>query len=119
MIRRFVLMAVLALAAASVLPRLARAQSPEPRVVAITAKKFEFSPAEVTLKRGEPVTLRLTSLDRDHGFFAKQFAIDADIHPGQPTDVTITPTEAGRFTVICDDYCGFGHGNMKMVIVVE
>ena len=40
----------------------------EPRVIEIKAKKFEFSPADVTLKKGEPVILRLTSEDRTHGF---------------------------------------------------
>ncbi len=35
------------------------------------------------------------------------------------TDVVLTPQTAGRFTTICDHFCGSGHGNMKMTIVVE
>jgi len=31
----------------------------------------------------------------------------------------ITPPIAGTFTTICDIFCGSGHGNMKMTIVVE
>ena len=27
--------------------------------------------------------------------------------------------KAGRYAAICDHYCGSGHGNMKMTIVVE
>ncbi len=91
-----------------------------PKVIEITAKKFQFTPSEITLKKGEPVILRLTSTDRVHGFMAKPLKIDTDIAAGKTTDVAVTPATAGDFTVICDHYCGTGHGNMKMkVSVVE
>ncbi len=95
------------------------AQAEPPAVVAITAHRFEFSPAEVTLERGQPVVLRLTSLDVTHGFYSKQLGIDEIIEHGKVLEVPLTPAEAGRFTVICDHFCGAGHGNMKMVIVVK
>jgi cytochrome c oxidase subunit 2 len=91
-----------------------------PKVIEITAKKFEFTPSAITIKKGEPVILRLTSADRVHGFMSKPLKIDTDIASGKTTDVTVTPDTAGDFTVICDHYCGTGHGNMKMkVSVVE
>jgi cytochrome c oxidase subunit II len=90
----------------------------EPRVVEIKAKKFEFTPSEITLKKGEPVILRLSSEDRKHGFFLRPLKIDADIVPGQTTDVAVTPDTAGGYTIICDHYCGTGHGNMKMKLTV-
>jgi len=89
------------------------------RVVTITARRFEFVPKQITLKQGETVTLRLTSEDVTHGFYMKTLGIDAVIEPGQPTDVTITPQTTGGFTTICDHFCGEGHGNMHMTIVVE
>jgi cytochrome c oxidase subunit 2 len=89
-----------------------------PRVIEITAKKYEFSPSDITLKKGEPVILRLTSEDRQHGFFLRPFKIDADIAPGKTTDVAVTPDTAGDYTIICDHYCGTGHGNMKMKLTV-
>ena len=96
------------------------ARADNPKVIEITAKKFEFSPSEITLKKGEPVILRLTSADRVHGFMSRPLKIDTDIAAGKTTDVTVTPATAGNFTVICDHYCGTGHGNMKMkVSVVE
>lgn len=91
----------------------------EPAVVTITAHRFEFSPPEVTLERGQPVVLRLTSLDVTHGFYSKPLGLDEIIEHGKVLDVPLTPGEAGRFTVICDHFCGAGHGNMKMVIVVK
>jgi cytochrome c oxidase subunit II len=92
----------------------------EPKVIEITAKKYDFSPSQITLKKGESVILRLTSTDRVHGFMSRPLKIDTDISPNKATDVAVTPAAAGDFTVICDHYCGTGHGNMKMkVSVVE
>jgi cytochrome c oxidase subunit 2 len=107
----------MALAVLAALPLTAPAG--EPPVVEITAKRFEFSPPRITLRRGETVTLRLLSQDVTHGFFMKPLGIDATIEPGKATDVTITPGAPGTYTVICDHFCGAGHGNMHMEIVVE
>ncbi len=97
---------------------LVRSEEPA-RVVEITAKRFQFSPAQVALKRGEKVKLVLRSDDVVHGFFSRPLGIDADIHPGTPTELVITPLTAGRFLTICDHFCGSGHGGMRMTIVVE
>jgi len=90
-----------------------------PRVIEITAKRFEFIPNSITLKRGEPVILRVKSADVTHGFFSRQLQIDELIEPGKTVEVKITPQVAGTFTLICDHFCGTGHANMKMSIVVE
>ncbi len=90
----------------------------QPTIVEIKAKKYEFSPNEITLKKGEPAVLRLTSEDRTHGFLVKPLNIDADIKPGQVTEIAVTPGLAGEYIVICDHYCGTGHGNMKMKLTV-
>ena len=90
----------------------------EPKVIEISAKKYEFSPSQVTLKKGEPVILRLTSTDRIHGFMSRALKVDTDITPGKTTDIAVTPSTDGTFTVICDHYCGTGHGNMKMKVTV-
>jgi cytochrome c oxidase subunit 2 len=107
----------LALAAISSTPRQARADV-NPKVIEITAKKFQFTPSEITLKKGQPVILRVISIDRVHGFMSKPLKFDTDIAVGKPTDVAVTPDNTGDFTVICDHYCGAGHGNMKMKISV-
>src|SRR5882762_2663564 len=71
-----------------------------PRVIEITAKRFGFTPDQVTLKKGETVTLRLHSEDVTHGFFMRKLKIDAEVEPGKTTDVTITPEVAGSYTTI-------------------
>jgi len=115
---RFIL--ALPLLAPGFVPPLAGAQvSDAPKVIAITAKRFEYSPKEVRLKKGETVTLALKSLDVTHGMMCRKLKLDADIPPDQEVKVTVTPREAGTFTAICNHFCGSGHGNMKMTFIVE
>ncbi len=90
-----------------------------PPVINITAKRFGFTPNIITLRKGETVKLRLTSEDVTHGFLVNSLNLDEVISPGQPTEVTLTPQQKGRFTTICNHFCGAGHGNMNMTIVVE
>jgi len=104
--------------ATSTVPIRARAEE-GPQVIKITASKFQFTPDHITLVKGQPVTLQLTSSDRVHGFMIRTLKIDTEINPGKVTEVTLTPQTAGTFTAICDHYCGLGHGNMKMKVVVE
>jgi len=90
-----------------------------PRVIVITAKRFEFSPKEVTIKKGETVKLQIRSEDVVHGFFLRPLGIDKEVPAGETAEVTVTPQVAGRYRAICDHFCGAGHGGMKMTIVVE
>jgi cytochrome c oxidase subunit 2 len=91
----------------------------EPRVINVTAKRFAFAPSSITLKKGETVALRIRSEDVTHGFFSRQLKIDETIEAGSTSEVILTPQTAGTFTTICDHFCGAGHGNMSMTIVVE
>jgi len=94
------------------------ARKPEVQTVKFTAKRFDFTPEEITLKRGVPVDLELNTLDRIHGFNAPALGLRAEIVPGQPTHLKFTPDKAGRFTVQCDIFCGEGHEGMDATIVV-
>ena len=91
----------------------------EPRVVAITAKRFEFVPSTINLKKGETVKLVVTSEDVTHGLFLRGLKIDTDLTPGETQQITVTPQTAGTFTAICHQFCGTGHGGMKLTVVVE
>lgn len=89
-----------------------------PQVIKVTAKQFEFSPNEITLKKGVPVVLEFTSLDRLHGFDCPGLGIRTDIEPGKANKVEFTPGKAGSFPFHCDNFCGSGHGKMKGMITV-
>ena len=112
-------MAVMALVSGSTVahsPRTTR--SVQEPVIRVTAKKFEYSPNEITVKKDVPVVLEITSLDRDHGFKLRALGIRADIKPGAVTRVRIVPHKTGRFPFECDVFCGSGHEDMGGELVV-
>ena len=118
--KKLLFSAVLAFSLVMFLPSPSVKAQGDPHVVEITAKRFQFTPAEINLKKGETVTIKLKSEDVTHGFYNKPLKIDGDIAPGKETEITITPQTVGRFVTICDHFCGTNHGNMRMVInVVE
>ena len=88
------------------------------QVIQITAKRFEYSPKEITLKKGVPVVLEFTSLDRLHGFDCPGLKIRMDIHPGKVNRLRFVPDKAGTFPFHCDNFCGSGHEGMKGTITV-
>jgi cytochrome c oxidase subunit 2 len=87
-------------------------------VIKITAKKFEFSPNQITLKKGVEAELDLTSLDVHHGFNCPDLGIRADIVLGSTATIKVRPDKTGTFTFFCDVYCGEGHSDMNGKIVV-
>ena len=88
------------------------------QVMHITAKKFEYTPSQITLKKGVPVVLEITALDRDHGFKVPELGVRADLKSGQVTRVRIVPNRTGTFEFRCDVFCGSGHEDMSGEIVV-
>lgn len=115
---RLLLLAVPAVVLGAALA-VAPSRAADPRVVEIVAHRFQFAPNLVTLKKDEPVILRLRSEDVVHGFFQRSLRLNETIDPGKITDVPLTPHEAGRYLVICHHFCGAGHGNMNLTVVVE
>jgi cytochrome c oxidase subunit 2 len=90
----------------------------QPHVIQIKAKRFEYMPNEIHLKKGGPVVLELTSLDRLHGFNCPAFKIRGDVKPHEITRLAFTPDNVGTFEFHCDNFCGEGHENMTGKFVV-
>ena len=88
------------------------------QVIQITAKRFEYSPKEITLKKGVPVVLEFTSLDRLHGFNCSGLGIRMDIRPGKVNRLRLVPDKVGTFPFHCDNFCGSGHEGMRGTIMV-
>jgi len=91
---------------------------PAERVIQITAKKFEFNPGSITLKKGEPVVFEISSDDRKHGFNLRAFGVRSDLVPGKVSRIRFTPDKTGKFTFSCDIFCGDGHEDMSGTVVV-
>ncbi len=87
-------------------------------VIKITARKFEFLPHEVTLKKGVPVMLELTTQDVFMGFNAPDLGVRADMVPGKTMHLRVVPAKAGKVVFLCDVFCGSGHEEMSGLITV-
>jgi cytochrome c oxidase subunit II len=95
-----------------------RSEPADEQHVSMLAMKFDYLPDEVTVKKGKPVALELSTLDRLHGFDAPTLGLHAEIQPGPPTILRFTPEKAGTFGVHCDIFCGDGHEGMAGHIIV-
>jgi cytochrome c oxidase subunit II len=90
-----------------------------PQRIEITAKRFDYTPGEITLKRGVPVVLVLTSEDVPHGLKFKDLNVVVVAKKGQTSEVAFTPDKTGTFVGQCSVFCGSGHGSMKMTLHVS
>jgi len=87
--------------------------------IKVTAKKYEFDPNPIRVKKGDHVKLVITALDHDHGFKLDAFHIDQLLKKGEATTVEFTADQAGTFPFQCSHLCGMGHKKMKGELVVE
>jgi cytochrome c oxidase subunit 2 len=90
-----------------------------PRVIAVSVKKFEFSVKEITVRKGEPVVIEVTSEDRVHGFSLPAFGLRGDVVPGVVTRIELTPDKIGSFEFLCDVFCGDGHEDVTGTLIVK
>jgi len=91
-----------------------QAQSLEPPVITITANQYAFSPGGITVRRGEPVTLRVISSERIRGFRSRELGFDVDVRPNQPREITLDPSKTGRFIAT-----GSAAGEIQLTIDVQ
>jgi cytochrome c oxidase subunit II len=94
--------------------------SQPPKTISITASRFSFEPHEITVRKGEEVTLTIRSTDVSHGLLIEDLGVRTEVKKGQTSDVKFTPETAGTFEGKCAHFCGKGHGSMTLTVhVVE
>jgi cytochrome c oxidase subunit II len=98
-------------------PNSGSAQTPVRRIE-ITAKRFAYFPAEITLKKGEPVVLVMHSSDVAHGIEFKELGLSKEIDKNKTSELAFTPTKIGDFVGHCSRFCGSGHGSMILTLHV-
>jgi cytochrome c oxidase subunit 2 len=95
-------------------------QETGPRVIQILATRYAFDPAVLEVDVGEPVRLLLRSGDGVHGFSIAKLRITREIpRGGDPVVVDFMAADVGRFPIVCSEYCGNGHEDMKGTLVVR
>lgn len=75
--------------------------------------------SELHLPIDQPVKLELRSLDVLHNFYVPHFRAKMDMVPGQVSYFWFTPTVAGKYEILCAEYCGVAHYNMRGHVIVE
>jgi cytochrome c oxidase subunit 2 len=65
---------------------------------------------------GRPVRLVMTSKDVIHSFFVPEFRVKQDVLPGRYTSLWFQAEKPGRYEVLCSQYCGLNHSQMRGVI---
>jgi cytochrome c oxidase subunit 2 len=91
-----------------------------PQRIEITAKRFAFTPNEITVKKGQPVVLVIKSADVAHGLRFRDLNLDAKVPKGGTAQLSFTPDRTGDFVGHCSVFCGSGHGSMTLTLhVVE
>lgn len=97
------------------------AQTPSPRVIEITAERFEFWPSEITITEGERIELQVRSDDTLHGFRLVGTEINLVIPKRGKgyAKTTVDGLPAGRYTFECSRMCGAGHNFMRGELIVR
>ena len=84
----------------------------KPRVITIVAKRFEYEPNQISIKKGELVTFRMESLDVTHGLYLDGYEINIKARPGLIGKATFVADKPGRFSFRCSETCGEFHPYM-------
>ena len=98
-------------------PRLA-AQG-EVRTIEVVAERFTFEPSRIEVSEGERVKLVVRSADGVHGVEIKKFKVSKKVpRGGEPVEIEFVASAAGEYPILCSEYCGKGHEDMKGTLVV-
>jgi cytochrome c oxidase subunit II len=101
-------------------PRARATQQPEPRRIDVVARRFAFEPSEIDVSAGERVELSIKSADGVHGIEIKSLKIKRQIPRGDTAvRIEFTAPAPGRYPIICSEYCGPNHEDMKGTLVVR
>ncbi|UFP96602.1 cytochrome c oxidase subunit II [Gloeobacter morelensis MG652769] len=102
--------------------------APPPLVIGVEAVQYAWifsypgsdtQVSELHLPIGQPVRMDMKSNDVIHAFWVPEFRLKQDVIPGRTTQVSFTPTKAGKYQLRCAELCGAYHGGMVVDVIVE
>ena len=99
-----------------------RSAGRDAQVVDIQAFQFAWVIPSTPLKAGRQVEFRLTSKDVNHSFgvytAGGKLLFQVQVMPGKSQRYVYTFHKAGTYQVLCLEYCGVGHADMKSEFTV-
>jgi cytochrome c oxidase subunit 2 len=117
--RRLVLQGALASTGVALVHAAFAQAAAEPRVIEMTARRFQYEPNEIPLKAGERVVVVIKSVDFTHGMNIPDLKQRLDLVPGKVTRLELHPLAPGEIEFVCDNFCGDGHEQMHGKFVVS
>ena len=91
----------------------------EPVRIKVVAKKYQFDPPEIRVKKGDEVVLEVTTADVQHGFHIADLDISEPIQKGKVAEIRFTAANRGEHKIQCDIICGPRHDDMMGKLVIE
>lgn len=94
--------------------------------IKVTAQMFSWSfqypdgtvSGELTVPKGRPVKLVMSSQDVIHSFFVAEFRVKQDVVPGLYTTLWFEANKTMETALQCTEYCGEKHSNMLTKVTV-
>ena len=83
------------------------------REISIDARRFNFNPGTITVKKGEKIKLTINNLDTTHGINIPDLGVSGK------DSLEFTADTKGEFTFYCNNFCGSGHSAMQGKLIVE
>lgn len=83
------------------------------------AQMWSFQPSEIYIPVGSEVDFFLSSKDVVHGFNITEKNVNMMAVYGSINKTTVRFDEPGVYEIICHEYCGTGHQNMKAQVIVN
>jgi cytochrome c oxidase subunit II len=111
-------------------------QQDKSEVIDVSAKKYEFTPAEIRVKKGAKVRLKIHSVDETHGMKLSPYPEgsrdkstpglvfdnpqdNGKVEKGKDQILTFVAEQTGTYEFKCAVVCGIHHGRMKGKLIVE
>lgn len=89
-------------------------------VIEVEGGGFYYDPNVIEATVGEPITVKLNSVDMQHDFVIDELNVQSEVIPGgSSTEVTFTPTEAGEYEFYCSVGNHRAQGMVGTLVVTE
>ena len=83
------------------------------------ASMWQFQPTEIYIPVGSEVDFYLTSKDVTHGFNISEKNVNLMAVYGAINKTTVKFDKPGVYDIVCHEYCGIGHQNMRAQVIVN
>lgn len=89
------------------------------KVFNVEAFQFSYTPATIEVKKGDTITIKLSTKDVPHSLAIADYNVNVQAYPDAPGEQTFIVDKAGEFSWRCKIPCGSEHTGMKGKLIVR